>query len=210
MNCEKYGNCGCPVLKKVTECKYLGIIIDNVWKFKTHIHELITRLRKTLPVLYKVRTWLSKSTKINLFNAWIMSIMKYGCSIYGSTTKSTLERLQKLQNKAVKVLFGHYTNKSTSQLYSENGIFTLNQLYTYEHITRNYFSNKHKIFNERNSRANNNWIKLPLWRNSYGKRNQDFVIPWIFNKIPLLLRNVQTVCKMKYEIKKWVLTSSGK
>lgn len=79
--------------------------IDKNWKFHGHIEALIKKIRMTLPMLYSIKNYLGKKSKLALFEAWIMSHIRYGCTIYGFTTTGYVTRLQKILNKALKILF---------------------------------------------------------------------------------------------------------
>jgi hypothetical protein len=190
-------------LINVTKSKYLGLNIDHRWKFYEHIENMITKIRQITPMLYKIKHYLSHKTKLCLFEAWIMSQLRYGCTIYGSTTESYINRLQKVQNKAVKVLF-ESNNVTTAQLYKRLEINNVNQMIELQIITQNYFSQLHKTPLLRPVRNSNVWLKTPLWRNSYGKRGQSFIIPNTFNKLPFNLRKLNSKKEVKCLIKKWI------
>jgi hypothetical protein len=203
-NCK--GNaCTCPKLTNVTKCKYLGMDIDQHWKFDTHIDNLIKRIRNIIPMLYKVRNLLSIKTKQILFESWVLSQIRYSCAIYGSTTDGKIERLQKIQNKAIKVLFDPTNRNSSTKIHKENNILKVKQMIEYYILTKNYYSNEFKIPLLRSVRNSNNWLIEPLWRNSYGKRSQSYMVPRLFNKLPTTLRKVNKKHVMKKEIKKWLI-----
>jgi hypothetical protein len=206
--CEQYNTtCTCVKLSKVDNYKYLGITIDENWKFYKHIDELILRIRKTVPFLYKLCNLLNINTKRILFESWINSIIRYGCSVYGTTTKGMLNKLQKVQNKAMKVLFKKPVGKTTEMLYKSYKIMTVQQLVKTTIINRNYFLSEYKNLINRSIRNSTAWLKVPKWRNSYGKRGLGYIIPTTFNEIPKNLRNIINRTEMNREIKKWILST---
>jgi hypothetical protein len=207
VDCKLNETCKCMKLTNVEEYKYLGLIIDKKWKFLKHIDNLIVRIRKTVPALYKLKNILNISTKKALFESWINSIIRYGCSIYGTTTSGFINKLQKIQNKALKALFGKQTGQSSNMIYEKYKIMTTKQLIKNCVIKRNYFLNEYKIVNNRNVRKCSEWLRVPIWRNSYGKRGQTYVIPAIFNMIPLELRCIARKSEMSRKIKEWIYTT---
>ena len=52
-----------------------------------------------------IKNFVPKSEKQKLCFAYVHSKIKYGIQVYGTAAKSHIMRLQKLQNKAVKVLY---------------------------------------------------------------------------------------------------------
>jgi hypothetical protein len=194
-------------LNRVENVKYLGLTIDNHWKFGKHIENLIMKIRQTIPMLYKVRNCLNTKNKKSLFDAWIMSQITYGCSVYGTTTDGYIERLQKIQNKAVKVLFD-LKELSASNFMKAHSILNVKQAIDYQIITKNYFNCAFKIPILRNVRSANDYLKIPAWRNSYGKRTQAYRIPSAFNKLPLALRNIDKLGEMKYKMKSWIISNT--
>lgn len=203
--CENF--CSCEKLSSVVEYNYLGLIIDQNWKFSKYIDKLILRIRKIIPMLYKVKDFLNNNAKKNLFECWVNSIIRYGCGIYGYTTSGYVEKLQKLQNKAMKVLFRKKIKHNTEMLYKENKIMTVKQLIKNCVIQRNYFKNEFKEKITRSRRDMTCWLKVPAWRNSYGKRGKCYIVPTEFNTIPVNLRNIRNPTEMKRKIKNWILTS---
>jgi hypothetical protein len=196
----------CIAIKSVNYGRYLGVEIDKNWKFYNHVENLIVRLRQTIPVLYNVRDILNCKNKKLVYESCIMSITRYACSIYGTTSNGLIERLQKLHNKAVKVLFKNdRTKKQTTEIFREHQILTIKQLVDYTIIAQNYFETNFKLPVERKVRNNNNWLVEPKWRNSYGKRGLSYLIPHLFNKLPAELRNLNTKQSVKREIKSWII-----
>lgn len=199
-------NCNCKKLNQVTHAKYLGLEIDKNWKFYEHIENLITKVRRLIPILYKIKDKLNNCNKRLLYETCILSNVRYACMVYASTSFGIINRLQKILNKAAKVLFGDYTDmKSTKDIFNENKLMTLHNLFNYTIITNNYFSSEWKIPVNRSVRNNNNWLILPSVRNSYGKRGMNYIVPNLFNKIPAKIRKLNNLYKMKKEIKEWLL-----
>ena len=120
-----------------------------------------------------------------------MSKLRYCCSIYGSTTETRIDRLQKIQNKTIKVLFA--SNLKTDEIYKAHKITSIKQMVEYQIITQNYFKQTHKKQIVRATRNCKEWLVVPISRNSYGKRNQGYMIPHIFNKILTYLRSLNGI-----------------
>jgi hypothetical protein len=176
----------CKNIESKSFAKYLGIDIDLHWNFKQYNINLLKKLRQILPKLYKIRNILNKKNKMIVYEAWIASYLRYGIEVYGFQAEYLINRLQKLQNKIIKVLFGN-GNKTTEEIFKENKILKIIQLRDFIVITKNYFINTHKnidVNKQERLRKNALRFEIPKWNNTYGKRNKGYYIPTIFNKLP--------------------------
>ena len=85
----------------VKSAKYLGVIIDNRINFYEHIKALECKIARSVGILTKLKTILPKQNLLQLYHTFVHSHLTYGISIWGSTYLSYLQKLQKVQNKAL-------------------------------------------------------------------------------------------------------------
>ena len=90
----------------VSESNYLGIIMDKDLSFLSHIKKQQNKLSKSVGIFNKVKPFLNASTLLQLYYSIFNSYLQHGITIWGSTFKSYLKKLNTLQNKAVKILAG--------------------------------------------------------------------------------------------------------
>jgi len=113
----------CLEIKRVTNFKYLGIILDDRWNFEGHINHLIKKIRCMVPKLYSLKDILSLKCLKSVYQAWVESHIRYGLEIYYNTAEYRIKRLQRLQNKVIKMLFKKFdSNKNTEEILEENKI----------------------------------------------------------------------------------------
>ena len=84
--------------------KYLGVILHNKLIFQFHILSLEKRLSSSVGILCKLRFLFPFSTLLLLYHALIHLHLLYGPPICGSTFKTYLDKLQILQNKAIRII----------------------------------------------------------------------------------------------------------
>ena len=189
----------------MSEARYLGFTIDEKWNYKKHVKNLITRLRKMMPCLYKVCKVLNKKNKLNLYYAWIESILRYGIEVYGFAPESVLEKIQKVQ----KILFKDSRHDlKTEALYAKNKILKFKQLRDFVVIINNYFENKFKNVIETKIqyfRKTTYRYTVPFVNNEYGKRNRSFYVPTIFNSLSEPLLKLEKINKLKKLLKQHFL-----
>lgn len=93
------------VIEKVGEIKYLGMIIDKEIKFKTHIDYICKKIGKKISFFKRIRKHITLATAINVYNTMIKPHFEFGSTIvYSCCTVQQVERLQKLQNRAMRTI----------------------------------------------------------------------------------------------------------
>ena len=112
--------------------KYLGITLDSQPKFDIHISKLLTKISRSIGVMSKIRHYLPKTVLLNLYFALIHSQLLYGIAVWGSTYQTLINKLQVLQNKAMKMIEGRDWNSKVSDIYLKHKILTVQNLYLFE------------------------------------------------------------------------------
>ena len=113
---------------EVVECaKYLGIHLDNKLQFKQHIKMLETKLSRLLGVLYKTKSFLLNHILKKLYYAFIHSHWTFGLLVWSLTPKSNLSKLQRIQNKAIRLLTGAAWRDHALPLFAQFNILSLDK-----------------------------------------------------------------------------------
>ena len=105
-----------------TQVKYLGIIFDKKLTWKPFIESITTKCNKGINFLKMVtKTWWGADVKTALvfYKSYIRSIIDYGCTLYGSASKSTLKSLDIIQNKAIRICLGAMKSSPVDALHVE-------------------------------------------------------------------------------------------
>ena len=84
--------------------KYLGITIDSKLNFKIHIEKITSKISRSVGILNKLLYIFPTSSLVDLYFALVHSHFLFGLTIWGSTFPSYLDKLQKFQNKAVRII----------------------------------------------------------------------------------------------------------
>jgi len=116
------GNClkNCTKLEVVNKFKYLGLEIDHKGAFDFHIDNVIKKLRQVMPKLYFLKNILNTENKMIIYDAWLKSHIQYALEIYGTAKQKEIKRLQKIQNKVVKILFSSPSGIVLPLIFSKN------------------------------------------------------------------------------------------
>ena len=93
-------------LRKTDKIKMLGVIIDEKLSFKKHIEILMNnRLRKFLPIFYRMRQFMSTDCMLKIYHSQVHSLISYCILVYGNGSKTMTMKLERLQVRILKFLF---------------------------------------------------------------------------------------------------------
>ena len=200
-------------------CKYLGILIDNQLNFKQHIQLLESKIAKSVGILNKLQHIFPFSALVIYF-ALVHPHLLYGLPIWGSIFPTYLQKLQRLQNKALDIISNCDPKTSTTPLFYQYKILKIQDLY-YLEIAKimHQYSNKHlpicftSFFTQTSSiysqstRSNiGNDLYLPHFLSSQCQRSIKFQGAKIWNFISPHIRN-QSFNTFKHNIKIQLLNS---
>lgn len=202
-------------LEFVHEIKYLGFLLDQHLNFKSHIDYLIKKISKKIGFLSRSTKYLSTWAKINIYNCIIKPHFQYSNSIIFMTSELNKLKLQKLQNRAMRVILkaNKYTRiKDMLQVlnwmdiatYSKFSVMVLifkslhNLLPAY--LSRNL--NFNKDFHNYNTRIKND-IRVPKARKISTTKSVFHKGLAEYNSLPKKLKHMSDVNKFKAELKKY-------
>ena len=90
-------------IQKVNKTKFLGIIIDQYLTLKSHIEYIATKNSKTIGILCRIRFYIYKPLLKILYNSLIYPYLYYGNIVWANNYPTRLDKLLKLQKKALRV-----------------------------------------------------------------------------------------------------------
>ncbi len=87
-----------------TSVKYLGIYVDEHLNWTHHCDILSPKLSRAVGMLSRIRHFVPKSTLHNIYHAIFSSILNYGSIVWGQKINNSIKRIEKVQNKALRIL----------------------------------------------------------------------------------------------------------
>ena len=93
-------------IKPTKSAKNLGFIFDNHLNLEAQINNVVRICYVNQRNLGRIGSKLSKELKIQMVHASIHSILDNGNATYGALSERLLQKLQKVQNAAVRFIFG--------------------------------------------------------------------------------------------------------
>lgn len=196
--------------------KYLGVILQSNLSWDLHIQSVKRKVAPAIGILFKLKNKLDVRTKLVIYQSLIHSHFSYMAVAYAHNKNSnSLRSLQRLQNKALKIVYNLPIRHSTVALFRDvcSDILPLAGLNQYQiliyvfkcinnigHHKISFLQNQSN-FNTRN-RTN---IGIPLCRLEKTKQRIDYVGAIAFNNLPANLKSVQQIGTFKSLCKEYIL-----
>ena len=84
--------------------KSLGVTIDDQLSWSNYIIEVCKRVSSAIGALKRIKPFVSQSTAIQIYNALIQPHLDYCSSVWDGLSNQLSDKLQKLQNRAARVI----------------------------------------------------------------------------------------------------------
>ena len=114
-------------LKKTDSLKYHGVIIDHKLNWSQHIAHVKNKDSKGIGIMYRARSYLTKSCLRKLYFSYIYPYLIYCIEIWGTSPQSHRPLLL-LQKKIVRIMTFSTYYAHTYPLFKDLNIFTIDKL----------------------------------------------------------------------------------
>ena len=94
---------GIPI-KRVEAFKYLGVVIDSNISWSSHTDYLCKKVSARIGILKRIMPCLTLPSAQTVYKTIIQPLFDYCGVVWGSCTESSISRLQRLQNRAGRVI----------------------------------------------------------------------------------------------------------
>ena len=111
-----------------TKIKYLGIILDSRLTWKEHIDELAKKLNRSIGILYKTRNYCPLQIRKTLYFSIFNSHLSYGLPVWGQSKQIYLDRIKKIQKKAIRAITFSDNRAHSSPLFKNLKILNVTDL----------------------------------------------------------------------------------
>ena len=189
-------------LQRVSHCKYLGVLLDSNFTWTQQIDHVRKKVLKTFYSLKRVRQYLDEKTSLLLYQTLIQPQFEYCSLIWMNGQATQLARLQKLQNRCLRVILGVDSRFNRETLYRTLETKTLKELwetnaliFVYKmlhNLTPPSLSSRIEFRSQPNYslRNDNTQIVLPKPRTNFIRNSSLYTTSKLFNSLPLHLRTI--------------------
>ena len=171
-------------LDTVTNTRYLGVNIDSSLDWKDYIKAISTKVSRAIGFLKYTRNFLPQDTLKTLYTGIVEPHFRYCCSVWGSCGKTDLNQLQKLQNRATRIMTNSSYDAPSKPLLQKLEWKTIVELIADETKMMGFKSlndfgpqymlnmfTKNSQLNERTLRNTTTDLRLPLRKSTAGQKS---------------------------------------
>ena len=197
------------ILQKVKTTKYLGLHIDEELKWDIHINSMCQKISKLVGFLGRLRHIVNETSLNLIYKSVILPHFDYGDIVWQSAPKSFLSPLQKLQNRAGRIImkinpFSHISNQHIHDtlgwefLDCRNNKHLCTMIYKILHnFTPNYMSENITRRTLNYTLRSNQNLYLPKPKSNHCKRTFLYRGISIYNKLPNEIRSATSIRSFK-------------
>ena len=103
----------------VPSFKYLGMTLDSTLTFNAHVKAVLRNVSYKISLLAKMKTYLNNDIAIQIYKSMILPYLDYADVIFSRTNTANVDKLQRLQNRGLKVCQGYDVRYDTTALHKE-------------------------------------------------------------------------------------------
>ena len=190
---------------------YLGLQVDNSLDWKEQIKVIFSKVSKAVGLLKHAKTFLSESSLRSLYFCIVEPHFRYCCSVWGCSGSNTLFEMQKLQNRAARILTNSAFDASSSPLMKKLGWMKIADLISFEsnQLVLMSLNNPQCICNlfQRNSDCSSRDLRntatdlwLPMYTCSNGQKSFSYRGTTFWNNLAIYVKQAPSLSVFKKKL----------
>lgn len=206
-------------ISRVTEFKYLGVLIDNKLNLKEQAFNCTKKAASKTNLLSRISKNLTFDTKKIIFNSIVLPSFQYCSTIYLGNNKEEIGQMQLIQNRAMRLILKcefltpiDFMLKSLnwlsiSQMIKFNALVYIHKML--KGLLPGYLSDKLILTNtvhNRYTRQNNDFsLRLPNYTSTFTQKNLFYNGVKLYNDLPNEIKKSESLNIFKIKCKKHII-----
>ena len=202
-------------VEKVNSFKYLGVTIDANLKWKDQINTVCRKMCNSLGILRRIKPFVPQSSLITIYKTMFLPHLDYGIIIWSNCGESNLNKIQKLQNTAMRIILGAPFRTHINDMLKALGFMDVRSRISYvtgcmmykvlNGLAPPYLGDLFKYINSihslctRQSKAGD--LYIPKCNTNYGKSTLQYKGSVLWNVITRNIRSANTFMSFKLNFK---------
>lgn len=208
-------------VEQVSTTKSLGVYINQNLNWEFQIKEISKKIASGVSAIKRIRDFVPREILLTVYNSLIQPHFDYCSVVWGCCSKGLSQKLQKLQNRAARIItFSNYDRNTDELLNSLNWHKLEHQRAASKSImmynavnnqTPNYLSSRFFPRNEAlsyNLRNTEGKLSIPQPRTNYCKRSFSYSGAVLWNSLPNEIKLSSTLNEFKNKLKNHTFGSS--
>ena len=203
-------------IEHVTCFKYLGVQINANLKWNEQINSICRKVCKSIAVMRRIKPFVPRNSLITIYNTMFLSHIDYAITVWCNCGDTNLNRLQKLQNMAMRIILNAPFRTHINDMLQTLGFMNIRDRITYatgcmmykvrNEMTPSYLSDNFKLVNEVhsvNTRGSvNGQYYISKCNTNYGQSTFYFKGSVLWNVLSKDIRQVNSLVQFKKNLKK--------
>ncbi|KAG5685032.1 hypothetical protein PVAND_014235 [Polypedilum vanderplanki] len=199
--------------EEVEVLRYLGVLIDNTLKMTTQYGQVVNKLTMSLRALRIVRNFLPSPILWQFYNAYVGSHLNYCNFVLIRLSVKCIKRLQSLQSRAIKLVFGLELTFPTLDLFKRivpNTLPIIGLVYlsiltmVKRSLNSSDISMIHFDLISEGRRINS--IRTKKFKTKILKNDVACIGPALYNQLPVNVRAIVDLTEFKLKVKQYLLS----
>ena len=199
-----------------SNAKYLGVVFDPFLSFDTHVGEICRSSFYSFRSISTIRPYLDRNTLLMIINACVFSRLDYCNAVFAFCNKSSVLRLQRVQNCFSRLVFRLPRSSPTTLAIKRLGWLRIEHRIVYKLLcvihkclfksSPNYLNtlltpaaSSTTSFSLRSHQAL--ILKCPISRSSFVRRSFSFYAPRLWSALPSHVRSIKSHSLFKKIVK---------
>ena len=115
----------------MNKVKYLGIYLDEHLTWNFQLNQIKTKLSRSCGLFGKLRYHVKTELLRTVYFAIFDSVLRYAVQVWGQHRNQTIKEIEKLQEKAIRMMSFKGRNNPTNPLFKELEIMKLKDILLY-------------------------------------------------------------------------------
>ena len=205
-------------IKKVAQSKFLGVRVDNGLSWRTHIGIIIRKIRQTMGIIGRARSFMAIGELLKLYNTMVLPHLQY-CIINwgnfkGDGNLKLRDEILATQKSLMRIITGSPPRSHADPLFSQLGVLKVDDLFTQSVRMFAFKAYKNSLpigMQELFDRisVSHNYNTRGAERNFFLRGNPKsikYLVPSHWNSLPVHLKDKSTVSSFKKGSKDEYLT----
>ena len=201
-------------LKGSSAINVLGVELDEDLNFHTHVEFVCSETAKQINAMSRINNYLDNKSRKFIYNSFIVSNFNYCSTVWMFTNRRNLNRLDKLNKRALRLVYNDKTSPYNDILhkYNCNDVYKMCtislavEVFKMRHQTAPpYLSNMLEATIPRYDFRDQSTYILPKFNTkTYGFHSLRYIGSKLWNYLDFCDKNTESLSQFKSNVKNWI------
>ena len=184
-------------IEMIANTKYLGVQVESQINWDKHVDTIKAKATRALELIKHSKKYLPSDVLNKMYRGIVEPQLSYCCSVWGCCSESKINVLQKIQNRAARIVTNSPYDASAASITQNLGWPTISNLIRKETTTltckplnslapayMRKLSTKYSDDSERSLRSTGTDLRLPLLKTASGQKAFSYRGAKLWNSLP--------------------------